>query len=209
MSLVAYASSGEDSDGEEDERTTDQTCKELPVKSLETSGVVSSSSDIISSILQSPTHSRFEASTGVICGKVSSLSSFLPPPKFTTRAGEGSTVTTKLGENGRPSGTGLDKKLFGSQNIHLGPAFDYNTYDYEEEILEVEEYVPSVKPSKPQEKPKEKDDSLKSVGSLFSLLPPPWKAEGRLQKRAENESKHVKPKKQIVKIAIPATPEVS
>ena len=85
----------------------------------------------------------------------------------------------------------------------------------DEEILEVEEeYEPISKRAKKTIKG-ESDDKPKSVGSLFSLLPAPWQAENPWQKQDNTKRKtgsgsaEDRKSKQRIKIAIPTAPKVS
>ncbi|XP_068693496.1 proline-rich protein PRCC-like [Montipora foliosa] len=99
-----------------------------------------------------------------------------------------------------------------SRDGKLVPNLETMTED-DEEILEVEEeYEPISKRAKKIIKG-ESDDKPKSVGSLFSLLPAPWQAENPWQKQDNTKRKtgsgsaEDRKSKQLIKIAIPTAPK--
>lgn len=203
MSLVAYGSSDEESDGETETTAdqaidTEQNVKSIPKKP---ESAFASSAISISSIT-SKTHSQQYQDTPH--GKKGSLS--LPPPKFTTTINTSN--QSEGGEHNGASFTSETKPLDSVSKHSSREKLRLESNSDEEEIIDIEEYVPPAKTAKTEPKPKNKEEPLRSVGTLFSILPPPWKTESSVEVKVEGESKDVQTKKHPVRISFPTAPEV-
>ena len=163
MSLVAYGSSGEESDSSDSEEVqSSRVSKELIItnndgqedgEKLTSTGEGREEENKTGLVLPSPKQLS-ETSNSVKSKGSFSLSSFLPKPKNISNREKESTDTS-------------DEKPSISSSAMM---------DDEEEILEIEEdYEPIVKRTKKIQST-EIEDKPKSVGSLFSLLPSPWQA---------------------------------
>ena len=180
MSLVAYGSSGEESD-EDVQKHQDDIKKPL----LTTEGKVPAEGKGL--VLPSPKQTSKLSSSS---DRKSALSSILPKPKNLSNIEKENTSGQTIPYNKTPP-LGLEKML------------------EDEEILEIEEeYEPIAKRAKVTKS--EVDNKPKSVGSLFSLLPAPWKSENTWQKKKESKISTAgdKRSKQPIKIAIPTAPKV-
>lgn len=204
MSLVAYGSSGEESDSSDSEEVQSSRVSKEPMitnndgqedgEKLTSSGEGREEENKTGLVLQSPKQ-RNETSNSVKSkGSCFSLSSFLPKPKNISNREKESTDTS-------------DEKPSISSSAMM---------DDEEEILEIEEdYEPIVKRTKKIQS-SQIEDKPKSVGSLFSLLPSPWQAENswlktanpKVKAKSKQDTSEERGSKQPVKIAIPIAPKV-
>lgn len=207
MSLVAYGSSGEESDSSDSEEVQSSRVSKEPMitnndgqedgEKLTSTGEGREEENKTGLVLPSPKQ-RNETSVkskGKREGKGSfSLSSFLPKPKNISNREKESTDTS-------------DEKPSISSSAMM---------DDEEEILEIEEdYEPIVKRTKKIQS-SQIEDKPKSVGSLFSLLPSPWQAENswlktanpKVKAKSKQATSEERGSKQPVKIAIPIAPKV-
>ena len=203
MSLVAYGSSGEESDSSDSEEVqSSRISKELMItnndgqedgEKLTSTGEGRKEENKTGLVLPSPKQ-RSETSNSVKSKGSVSLSSFLPKPKNISNREKESTDTS----DEKPSISSLAMM------------------DDEEEILEIEEdYEPIVKRTKKIQST-EIEDKPKSVGSLFSLLPSPWQAENswlktanaKVKAKSKQTTSEERRSKQPVKIAIPIAPKV-
>lgn len=203
MSLVAYGSSGEESDSSDSEEVqSSRVSKELIItnndgqedgEKLTSTGEGREEENKTGLVLPSPKQLS-ETSNSVKSKGSFSLSSFLPKPKNISNREKESTDTS-------------DEKPSISSSAMM---------DDEEEILEIEEdYEPIVKRTKKIQST-EIEDKPKSVGSLFSLLPSPWQAENswlktanpKVKAKSKQTTSEERGSKQPVKIAIPIAPKV-
>ena len=76
----------------------------------------------------------------------------------------------------------------------------------EDEIIDIEEEYTPLSQREEKSTLKQGDMKPKSVGSLFSLLPPPWQSDKTWQKKGKDAQQ--KMPKQPVKISIPSAPQV-
>lgn len=203
MSLVAYGSSGEESDSSDSEEVqSSRVSKELKItnnddqedgEKLTSTGEGREEVNKTGLVLPSPKQ-RNETSISVKSKASFSLSSFLPKPKNICNREKDSTDTS-------------DEKPSINSSAMM---------DDEEEILEIEEdYEPIAKRSKKIQST-EIEDKPKSVGSLFSLLPSPWQGENswlktanpKVKAKSKQTTSEERGSKQPVKIAIPMVPKV-
>lgn len=181
MSLVAYASSDEESDEEVQNRQEDA---EKPALTEEVKYPAKGKGLVLPSPKQTSELSNSS-------GRKSTLSSFLPKPKNVNNIEK-----ERTSEQAIP----YDKT----------PPLSVENMLEDEEILEIEEeYEPIAKRAKKVTN-SGVDDKPKSVGSLFSLLPAPWQAENTWQKKKDSKMSAAEDKrpKQSIKIAIPTAPKV-
>lgn len=181
MSLVAYASSDEESDEEVQNRQEDA---EKPALTEEAKYPAKGKGLVLPSPKQTSELSNSS-------GRKSTLSSFLPKPKNVNNIEK-----ERTSEQAIP----YDKT----------PPLSVENMLEDEEILEIEEeYEPIAKRAKKVTN-SGVDDKPKSVGSLFSLLPAPWQAENTWQKKKDSKMSAAEDKrpKQSIKIAIPTAPKV-
>lgn len=199
MSLVAYGSSGEESNASDSEDVDTGASENITISNRrneeEEFNFAKEASEPAKEkglVLPSP---RKPIGVANSVGLKSGLSSFLPKPK---------NINTKKEE------LPLDERISFSVEAMAGDDDD------DDEIIDVEEeYEPIAKRAK-KIAPSEGDVKPKSVGSLFSLLPAPWQAEntwkkrGELEKNTENkQSGNVdRKRKPPIKIAIPSAPKV-
>ena len=182
MSLVAYASSDEESDEE----------VQTPPDNVEKPALTEEAKDPTKSkglVLPSPKQTTELSNSS---GRKTTLSSFLPKPKNVNSIEKERTSEQAIPEDKTPS-------------------FSLETMLEDEEILEIEEeYEPIAKRAKKATNNSGVDDKPKSVGSLFSLLPAPWQAENTWQKKKDSKMSATEDKrpKQSIKIAIPTAPKV-
>lgn len=202
MSLVAYGSSGEESDSSDSEEVQSSRVSKEPMitnndgqedgEKLTSTGEGREEENKTGLVLPSPKQ-RNETSNSVKSKGSFSLSSFLPKPKNISNREKESTDTS-------------DEKPSISSSAMM---------DDEEEILEIEEdYEPIVKRTKKIQS-SQIEDKPKSVGSLFSLLPSPWQAENswlktanpKVKAKSKQATSEERGSKQPVKIAIPIAPK--
>ena len=203
MSLVAYGSSGEESDSSDSEEVQSSRVSKEPIianndgqedgEKLTSTEEGREEENETGLALPSPKQ-RNETSNSVKSKGSFSLSSFLPKPKNISNREMESTDTS-------------DEKPSISSSAMM---------DDEEEILEIEEdYEPIVKRTKKIQS-SQIEDKPKSVGSLFSLLPSPWQAENswlktanpKVKAKSKQATSEERGSKQPVKIAIPIAPKV-
>ena len=184
MSLVAYGSSDEESD-EEVQNSQDDVEKPSSAKEEKYPGKGKG--------LVLPSPKQKSDSSNSSSGKTA-LSSFLPKPK---------NVNNLEREN-------IDNE---AQPISDNKTFPVSleSLPEDEEILEIEEeYEPIAKRAKKVTN-SEVGVKPRSVGSLFSLLPAPWKADNTWQSRKKDSKTSVaeeRKSKQPIKISIPTAPKV-
>ena len=187
MSLVAYGSSGDEESDEELQSNQDDWVKHP--------SLISEKSDPGRGkglVLPKPRQEKNTSNSSTSLSGKTGLSSFLPKPK---------NVSNLEGEAVDNHGSSDNKNL----PIALEGMVD------DEEILEIEEeYEPIAKRAKKVDN-FDGDEKPRSVGSLFSLLPAPWKADSTWQMKKKDGKASVaedRKLKQPVKISIPTAPKV-
>ena len=187
MSLVAYGSSGDEESDEELQSNQDDWVKHP--------SLISEKSDPGRGkglVLPKPRQEKNTSNSSTSLSGKTGLSSFLPKPK---------NVSNLEGEAVDNHGSFDNKNL----PIALEGMVD------DEEILEIEEeYEPIAKRAKKVDN-FDGDEKPRSVGSLFSLLPAPWKADSTWQRKKKDGKASVaedRKLKQPVKISIPTAPKV-
>lgn len=185
MSLVAYGSSGDEESDEEVQNNQDDVKSPSLIVEKRDPGRGKGM------VLPNPTQERNISNSSTSLSGKTRLSSFLPKPK-----------------NASNLERGVDSHGF-SDNKNLPISLE-GTLD-DEEILEIEEeYEPIAKRAKKVDSAVGGGEKLRSVGSLFSLLPAPWKADSTWQTKKKDSKAPVaedKKLKQTVKISIPTAPK--
>ena len=181
MSLVAYGSSDEESDEEVQDDV------EKPSSAKEEKYADKGKGLVLPSPKQKSDRSNSSS------GKTA-LSSFLPKPKNVNNL-----ERENIDNEAQPVS---DNKTF---------PVSLESLPEDEEILEIEEeYEPIAKRAKKVTN-SEVGDKPRSVGSLFSLLPAPWKADNTWQSRKKDSKTSLaeeRKSKQPIKISIPTAPKV-
>ena len=187
MSLVAYGSSGDEESDEEVQNNQDDVKSPSLIVEKRDPGRGKGM------VLPNPTQERNISNSSTSLSGKTRLSSFLPKPKNASNLER----------------EGVDSHGF-SDNKNLPISLE-GTLD-DEEILEIEEeYEPIAKRAKKVDSAVGGGEKLRSVGSLFSLLPAPWKADSTWQTKKKDSKAPVaedKKLKQTVKISIPTAPKV-
>ncbi|XP_022780461.1 proline-rich protein PRCC-like [Stylophora pistillata] len=186
MSLVAYGSSGDEESDEEVQNNQDDVKSPSLIVEKRDPGRGKGM------VLPNPTQERNISNSSTSLSGKTRLSSFLPKPKNASNLER----------------EGVDSHGF-SDNKNLPISLE-GTLD-DEEILEIEEeYEPIAKRAKKVDSAVGGGEKLRSVGSLFSLLPAPWKADSTWQTKKKDSKAPVaedKKLKQTVKISIPTAPK--
>ena len=205
MSLVAYGSSDEGSD--------DNDMEDVTTRDLSTNPVTNKKSETKEDNKEALVRSYFKLEADNDTKSASGLK--LPTPKSSPvkssdiSADQGPDMQRKKGKfssllpppkNTAPSISAQADTSVPMSELPLGVEMD----EIDEEILEIEDYTPLRKEKKTV---KDTEDKPRSVGSMFSSLPPPWKS-GATENRASKENVSRK-SKQPVKIAVPSAPKVS
>lgn len=186
MSLVAYGSSGDEESDEELQSNQDD---------VKHPSLISEKSDLGRGkglVLPKPTQEKNTSNSSTSLSGKTGLSSFLPKPENVSNL-----EREAVDNHGSSDNKNLPITLEGMAD--------------DEEILEIEEeYEPIAKRAKKVDNV-DGDEKPKSVGSLFSLLPAPWKADSTWQRKKKDGKASVaedRKLKQPVKISIPTAPKV-
>lgn len=186
MSLVAYGSSGDEESDEELQSNQDD---------VKHPSLISGKSDPGRGkglVLPKPTQEKNTSNSSTSLSGKTGLSSFLPKPKNVSNL-----EREAVDNHGSSDNKNLPITLEGMAD--------------DEEILEIEEeYEPIAKRAKKVDN-FDGDEKPRSVGSLFSLLPAPWKADSTWQRKKKDGKASVaedRKLKQPVKISIPTAPKV-
>lgn len=185
MSLVAYGSSGDEESDQELQSNLDD---------VKHPSLISEKSDPGRGkglVLPKSTQEKNTSNSSTSLSGKTGLSSFLPKPKNVSNL-----EREAVDNHGSSDNKNLPITLEGMAD--------------DEEILEiVEEYEPIAKRAKKVDNV-DGDEKPKSVGSLFSLLPAPWKADSTWQRKKKDGKASVaedRKLKQPVKISIPTAPK--